>query len=291
MTIDFGTAIIGWPRSHGRFTYSGGASASGYPITNLADQDELSRVWRTPDLLTASLEIIGTVDTGRVRAGLFTLVDDNLSPASYVRFEAFADAAATTLSHDTGMVRRWPRIYPSGIEPWGGGHVWTGRPTQADLAGKINTFSVLVPGGIRCASFRWTFLDPNNPAGYVQAAYVDVAMPWRVTYSFDDGLQIGAPSRTLMQQAKGGAKRFERLQSAIQMKGQIGAMPRDEAMAIAWEQRIRQDTDEPFVINLFPDDAVHGSKTILFVRHTELGLFSMPLSDHYTMPFAAEQAL
>lgn len=291
MTTSLGRAVIGWPRHDSGITYSGGAFSASYPVGNLADQDELSRVARTTDLLTASLEVIGTVDSGRVRAGSFTLVDDNISAAGFYRLQVYSDAARTTTSHDTGLLRRWPRTYPSGSEPWGGGHVWTGRPNQADLANKINTLGVLIPGGVRCAAFKWTFADPSNPAGYLQFGYSDVAMPWQVTYSFDDGMQIGAPSRTLMQQSKGGPKRFERLQSAIQLRGQITHMPRDELMATAWEQGIAQDINKPFVINLFPDDATFGSKTILFMRHLERGLFSHVTDNYYTMPFAAEQVL
>lgn len=291
MAASTGNAIIQFPRHSSLVTFSGGSAASGYPVTNLGT-DDLAQVYRTADLLAASTTFIGTLSAA-VPANFFGLVDHNISTFSATyRLRCWSDAARTVLTYDTGTAEVWPVVYPRGTLPYGDPHFITGRYVQTDLANGIWTLGVVLTGVPPiCRAFQLDITDPSNPAGYVQAGRCEIGLQWQVFYAPDNGMQFGAPARTLMQQAKGGVKRFERLAKAQIYRGQISHLPRDETMSIAFEQQRQMDIDTPFLVWMFPAETVQKARTLLYVRHAELGLFTYNAYGYNTTPVAFEQVL
>lgn len=300
-----GNMIIMQPRHTTRLTCSGGAAVSGYPVTNLQwsasqpDSNDLSAVWRTPDLAAASTQVIGTFDAA-LPCNFFVLGDQTLStPTATHRLRLYDDVALggtnvyDTRDPVTGFdLEAWDVTHPQGSVPAWDPHFISGKYVQADLAGRIWCLGVLIAGAPpMCRSFLWEFFDVNNPAGCIQAGRLEVGLQWQVSYHMDQGMQFGAPARTLMQQAKGGGKRFEPLTKGQVYRGQIGYLPRDETMAQAFEQQQGQDLWQPFAAWIFPAEAAQKPRTLRIMRHTELGLFTHKGTGGNTAPFAFEDEL
>lgn len=283
------SAILGWPSSTEQFTLAGGHWETTFPRSNLQVMP-LSRVARsTSTNPTLDTFVTGTSSNTR-RVGLIALARHNLTLDATIRLRLFEDAAMTLLIYDSGAQEVWPAVYPYDELEWEDDNYWTGKYTDEELQGM--TWLWLWWGGFdyMAAGFRLDISDPDNPEGYVQAGYLEIAGQYQVGANFNYGSQYGFRFRTIATEAIGGAKYFDDRNKPRVFKGTF-RLTHNEALAKQFEMRRQRDICEPVIWLPNPDERVHWGRTAMLAQFQDPGAFSYYGVDIDEVPIALEEII
>jgi hypothetical protein len=265
-------ALVGAPAWTDNVTYSGGDYEADYPVTNWGTLP-LSQVARTTSLDAADCKVIGTLD--RIRGvKVISFHGDNLTLQGRNRCEVFQGAAQTDLVWDSGMIERWPPVFPFagnvGAPDWYDTNFWDSKYTEEQLSDTSWMNAFVIPDIVPCLSFRLSFEDADNPANYLQFGYATVSNGTQMSVNYAYGSDLGFNFRTISQEGWGGVKGFDRRNKPRQFNGTVN-LPRGESMSVHYERLRRMDLDKPFLWLPFPDDPSKWLQEAYLARNSESG--------------------
>lgn len=288
---DLKSAVIGWPRwgSFAAFTADGGSSDATYVPANLG-ADDLSFVWRSPDLTAANTKFL-SVFSRPCPTQLFALVGHNLTRNATFRLRLYSDAAATALVYDSGDTAVWPRVFRFGSLPWNDNRCWTGQFSDLEISGLRWSRPLWLDRLYPIRAARCQIADPTNPAGYVECGIAEFSQGWPVSINFDYGAEYGFKPRTRFVQGIGGRKQFERRDKPRSFIGEIKYLPRDEALARGFEHQRQADIDIPFFWLPDPSSTTNLIRESYLARNADLGMLSYASFGRDRLPLSLEEAL
>ncbi len=283
--------VVGWPRWTDRavFTSGGGNWLSDYPVSNLGLLP-LSRVARSADAFAASTRFLLTLDRNRpVR--LLALVGHNLSLTARYRARFFSDTGATALAYDTGWADVWPPLYTLDSVEWEDDNFWSWTYTADQIAGYRWTLPLWLPQSYGVAAVRVEIDDQNNPDGYVQIGLCEIAQGLQAQRNHAFGAQYGYRSRTVVSEALGGGRYFDRRDAPRVWRGELAAAPAGEADN-RWFELFRQaDLDTPFLWLPDPADLANAVRHVFLARNAEIGLINQAFIGRRAVPLSFEEVL
>lgn len=255
-------ALFGFPRVTPNYTLSGGTWSVTYPLTHLLVLP-LSKVARSTAATLVSTVIDGTTTTPQT-AGMIALVRHNLTLAATIKLTCWTTSARTV----TSFVGAFESVWPAG---------WT--MTATEQANAVWTwykrFGAAGSAGLTVGAFRIEINDTANPAGYVQAGFVELSQVFEVRYNFEWGLQYGFNWRSEVSEAIGGAEYVDRRQKPRVVRGTFPNTIRSEAMTKHFEMQRQYDFNTPFLFVPMPDETAHYPRTIMLGRQMDPGLITM----------------
>jgi hypothetical protein len=284
-----GNVVFGWPRHTDRVTLSGGAWSASYPRDNMRALP-LARVARSATAALADTQVIGTLDKDRPLR-LFALCRHNLTVGARYRLRLYQDAARTVELLDTGWLNVWPEVYPFETLEWEDDQWWTGTYSAEEIAGYTWTRPIWLGQLYLARAFHLELDDTTNPAGYVELGLLEVAQGWQPSLNVSYGYQEGWRPRSVGVEALGGGRYFDRRDKPRAARGEIQYLPRDEAMARAFEMVRTQDVDQPMLWFPFPDEPIHWLRTAMLARLADPGLLTYAVARRLSFPFALEEVL
>lgn len=282
------SAILGWPSATDNFALAGGNWQTNYPRSNLQAMP-LSKVARSISL-NAIDTVITATSTNTRRVGLIALARHNFSLQATIRIRLFLEPAMSTLLYDSAVMPVWPEVYPYDTLEWEDDNYWTGQYTDEELAGTTWLWLWWVGIDYNAAGIRIDMSDPTNPAGYIQAGYLEIAAQYQVTYNFQYGAQYGFRFRTIATEALGGAKYFDERAKPRVFKGSF-RLPHNEALAKQFEMYRQRDICDPVIWLPNPDERVHWVRTAMLAQFTDPGMFSYAVVDIDEVPIALEEVI
>lgn len=282
--------IVGFPDWSDIVTWSGGSYTADYPVTNMSDP-EMARVARTSDATNASTQAVGTLSSEQL-VDLIGLVLPNASQSAQAKI-ILKDAGGATLA-DSGKFDVFPASYPTDELLWEDERFWTGRYTDAELAGVLWTRGYQFDQVYLAKTIEVYLYDSGNGDGHLDIAYAAVAQSWQLSVNPAPGAEFGfSGARTRSVQARGGAKAFDRLPKPNGWRGTVEFMQRDEALARAFEHQRQLDIDKPFLWWPYPDESRHWPRTVFIARNRTLSRLrhaAVPL-EWTEIPIDVEQVL
>jgi hypothetical protein len=285
-------AVIGFPRWTDRaaFLPDGGAYAAGYPVANLGLLP-LSRAARSASAEPSATRFLAVLDKPRpVR--LVAMVNHNGSLDGEFRLRLYADAALSEPAvHDTGWRPFWPPVYPLETLEWEDDQWWSGQYSTEEIAGYRATRPIWLDRLYLAQAVRVEVRDPGNPDGFFQCGLFEIAQGWRVSVNFQLGAEQGFRARTQALEALGGVKYFDRREKPRVFAGAIDFLPRDEALAKAFEHQRQSDLDRPFLWLPDPDATIHLLRQCWLARNADLGLMRYAAHDRDGVPLKFEEVL
>ncbi len=285
-------AVIGFPRwtESAVFDSGGGAFQTGFPVANLA-RTPLSRVARTTSAAIADTRFKAVLDRPRpVR--LMALVNHNASLDGQFRVRLYGDAGAVDPPiHDTGLQPFWPPVYSAESLEWEDDQWWSGQYSTDEIDGYRATRPIWLERHHLTRAIRVDVQDPGNDAGHFQCGLFEIAQGWSVGVNFQIGAEHGFRARTQSMEAVGGVKYFDRRDKPRVFTGSIDLLPRDEALARAFEHQRQSDLDQPFLWLPDPDATVHLLRQCWLARNADLGLMRYASFDRDGVPLKFEEVL
>lgn len=276
-------SLFGFPRVSAAYTLAGGTWTTAYPLPNL-QQLPLSRVARSQAATLVSAIIQGSTATPQT-AGMFALVRHNLTTAAQVRLTCWTSAAKTTISFAGAFENVFPAAYVGMSSSERANAVWTWWK-RFSAAGSI---------GVTVGAWQLEISDVANPAGYVQAGYVELAQVYEVNWSFAFGLEYGFQWRSQVTETLGGAEYVDRRQKPRVVRGRFPLTLRNDAMTKFWEMQRQYDLAVPFLFVPMPDETTHTLRTVMFARQTDAGLIAMNSASNFglidSVPFAFREII
>jgi hypothetical protein len=255
-------ALFGFPRVTPNYTLSGGTWSATYPLTHLLVLP-LSKVARSTATTLVSTVIDGTTATPQI-AGMIGLVRHNLSLAATIKLTCWTTSARTV----TSFVGAFESVWPAG---------WT--MTATEQANAVWTwykrFGAAGSPGLTVGAFRIEINDVTNPAGYVQAGFVEISQVFEARYNFAWGMQYGFNWRSQVAEALGGVEYVDRRQKQRVVRGTFPYTTRADAMTKHYEMQRQYDLNVPFLFVPMPDEVLHYPRTIMLCTQIDPGLMSM----------------
>ena len=251
-------AYFGFPRVTDSFAYSGGNWQSLLPLASL-QRLPLSYVARSTDATTGSTVIIATAPAP-VQASVLALIGHNLTQSATWRIRTWTDTAGTTGLVDSGSIAVWPASY-----------------TAAEVSGAVATafYRFANPGPSTVGKIEIDINDTTNPAGYVQAGFLEIAAAFDVTYNFSFGAQYSFTWRSQLTEAIGGAEYVNRLDHPRMFKGTFDFSPRTDSLGKFYEMQRQLKFDIPVLFVPLPSETTHLLRTAMFARQTDPGPTTM----------------
>ncbi|MBS7789281.1 hypothetical protein KTR66_04710 [Roseococcus sp. SDR] len=281
--------VFGWPRWTDGVAWSGGAWQADYPVANLGTLP-LARVARSASLAPADTQIVGTLAKDR-QIRLFALVRHNLTVTARYRLRLYADAARTVVLYDTGWVDVWPILYPWPTVEWEDDRWWTGTYTAEELEGYIWTRPIWLPEQVLARAFLLELDDPSNTAGFVELGLLEVARGWQPSLNVSYGYSTGRRTRSLMVEALGGSKYFDRRDAPRMVKADIQNLPRAEAMTGPVEMVRQLGVDTPVLWFPFPDRVQDWVRDCFLGRLVDPAPLTIPHYNRMSFPVQIEEIL
>jgi hypothetical protein len=285
-------AVIGFPRWTDRAVFSagGGAFQAGYPVGNLAELP-LSRAARTATAAPADARFQAILDKPRAMR-LLALVNHNGSLDGQFRIRLYADQTlAEPAVFDSGWLAFWPPVYPSQTLEWEDDQWWSGQYSTEEIAGYRATRPIWLDRLYLAQGLRVEIRDPGNPDGFFQCGLFEIAQGWRVGVNFQIGAEHGFRARSQALEALGGVRYFDRREKPRVFSGSIDYLPRDEALARAFEHQRQSDLDRPFLWLPDPDATIHLLRQCWLARNAELGLMRYASFDRDSATLKFEEVL
>mgnify|MGYP000847489929 FL=1 len=158
--------FLGWQDRIKNAVLSGGSWVSGLGLANLTSWPK-SNPARSTNTSASSTQF--DFDLGAVlpsRAGM--LVGHNLSLNGVWRLTLSASASGNTDRWDSGYQPAWFLDFDNSALEWESESWWEGS-TDVDLVGTPYHLPILLPDWIPARYGRLELIDPDNPAGFVQA--------------------------------------------------------------------------------------------------------------------------
>ncbi len=283
--------VLGFPRWTPKVAFSapdGAAVDAEYPPPNLGSLP-LAQVWRTPDLAPVNTRVMGVLDKPRAMR-LLGLCNHNFSLTARYRLRLYLSTVLTgTPVYDSGWAAVWPPVYPYSTLEWEDDNYWSGGYSKEEIAGYRWTRPLWLPHPYVARSFLMELDDPNNDDGYLQCGLFEVSQGWQASVSINQGAQLGFRFRSPSTEAIGGNKDFERRDKPRVLKGEIGLIDHNEAMAKAFEHQRQMDEDVPFLVVL--DPTTLSLRECFLARNVQPGLISLASGSADRIPVSFEEVM
>lgn len=268
------SCLIAYPNRADESALSNGNWTAALPLANLQNRI-ISRVARTIDASNASTRFDLALAKPRL-IRVFAMVNHNLSGLAQYRIRAYSDAAYTNLVADTGVTDVWPVVYPSGILEWEADNFWDGRYLDEDKVGYNLTLIALLPTAAFAQYYRFEFFDASNPAGYVQIGRVFLASEWQPVVNMDMGASLTYESKTVVDEAIGGAEYFDRRTPFRVARFTLSWMSEDEGYTRAFDLQRQIGMDGEVLYMYDANDTVHKLRRSFVGRLRTLGPLEAP---------------
>lgn len=282
-------AIIAYGNQIDGATLSGGSWLTTLPLTNLQDR-RLGKVARS----SSAAEVHTTFDidfTGTRLLRVISLVAHNFSTAATYRIRTSSTADFSTTVSDSGWADVWPVVYPFGTLPWGSPNFWTGKYSEAEIAGYTATLVYLLPSTISARFIRVEIRDTTNAAGFVQVGRVFASDGWQPVRNIIYGASLAWESRTTVQESLSGAEYFDERKSFRVARFELPVMSEAEAMANAFEIQRSAGVNKEVLFIWDPDDTVHALRRQFLGRLRTLSAIENPGPDRWRSPFEIKELL
>ena len=288
---DIRNPIIGWPRSTGYWSVSGGAWNAQYPAANLVT-DRVSAPARSLGNALAQTQWLLT-STALRAVGHLGLVAHNAGSADQYRYRLYADTAATQLVKDTGWLDFWPRVFPFGSLPFGDPRWYDGRYGDDDKKGYVWTKQTVLDRLYFARSILVEVNATTNPAGYFECGLCEVAQGWQLNDGIENTAEIDAAARSVMTEAPGGARYWDVRVPRRTFRGKAPLIPTDEWLAQGFELRRRAGVHTPFLWLPYPQQpALEPQTGFLATWATDAGAVMTYAANPYgMMPLCFDEVL
>jgi hypothetical protein len=290
-----GKWYVGFPRWTHAVSWSGGSYEALYPVSNLGSLP-FANVARASDNLNASTIAYGVLPQRRL-INLFMICGDNISEQGRIKITLYGDDVTSspppTPLVQTEWIRRYDILYDesSPFASWDSGNWWDRTYTREDRAGSRQYKHIIIEGGYYAKSFMIEIDDENNPDGYVQIGILEVATAMELDPVPQVGADYGFFSRTLVTQAQGGGKYFDRLNNPRFFSGTIPYYNRNSALSTFYELIRRNDIDVPFAFIPDSEDTTNAVRNIFLARNYRIDPFTRMMIDRDGLPINFEEVL
>jgi hypothetical protein len=276
-------ALFGFPRVTQAYTLSGGGWTANYPLLNLSSLP-LSKVARSTSaaLVNTQFSMNATVPQ---TAGMIGLVRHNLSSAAQVKITCWTTSGRTVVSYAGVFENAWPAGYTGFSTSEMANSVWT----------YYKRFSAAGSTGVTVGSVLVEISDTANPAGFVQAGFIELAQVYEARWNFEWGLAYGFDWRSQVTEAIGGAEYVDRRPKPRVVRGTFPNVLRADSMTKFYEMQRQLDFAVPVLFVPMPDETTHSPRTIMLARQTDPGPIVMKSASHFgildSVPFALREII
>jgi hypothetical protein len=277
-------ALFGFPRVSPAYTLSAGTWSGTYPLVNLQNLP-LSKVARSTAAALPNTIVLATASPAQT-AGMVALVRHNLTQAAQIKLTCWADAGRTVVTFAGVFENVWPAGYAS----------MTAAARQNMVPTWYKRFSAAGSAGITVGALQIEISDTANPAGFVQAGFLEIAQVYEARWNFEWGFQYGFDWRSVVTEAIGGAEYVDRRQKPRTAKGLFPNVLRNDAMTVFFEMQRQLDFAAPIIFVPMPDETTHYPRTVMFARQTDPGMIAMKSTSHAyglldSVPFALREII
>lgn len=178
------------------------------PVTNLqlTSREDLMRTTSTADQ-----QVMGTWPVGHM-VNSCAPYRHNFTSVGTWRLELFSDAAWTNRVFDSGFVASCPPKgwgeFVNGVDPWG----------ASVFTGWVLAYSVMWFDAVVARSFRITFKDAANPAGYFDVGRLFIGLALEPAYNMDYGIALQWVDGSTVTRTAGGGPHVNAVQKYRRMK-------------------------------------------------------------------------
>lgn len=283
-------ATRGLKRITPHLTFSGGSYEADYPVGNLKTLP-LSKVARTSDLQLTSTKFQASSATAY--AGQLSIIyRHNLSREGLIRRRYYSgENLAGDLLHDSGWLPWLESVYTEDQVDWDGGNWWDRTYTDDELENTAWHHPYYTEEKLYWKSVLVEFDDQNNAAGYLEIglAEFETAVEFPVNFSF--GAEYGFESRTLVEEAEGGAQYFERRNKPRIFRGEVNYTLNDDAKGVFLESQRQDDLDGVFFWWPDRENSLHLLRDSFLARNVELGPLSYAAAQRSRVPIYYREVL
>ncbi|MBN9525789.1 MAG: hypothetical protein J0H82_06290 [Alphaproteobacteria bacterium] len=206
----------------------------------------------TPQIVRGTVYYVGSVSGSTFK--LYTTQASALAGTGAIDFSTTGTGTHRIIGpilYDSDFIEVWPPVFPaaeySGSPEWEENNWWDGKYTTEQLADTAWHRPVLLDRIYLARAMTVEFLDPDNPAGYVQAGVVEVAQGTQLSVNFSYGAELGFRFRSVEVEAFGGTKSFLRKNKPRRFTAQVENLPDGESLALIYELQRQLDVDVPFL--------------------------------------------
>jgi hypothetical protein len=268
--------------------YSGGAWSAALPAGNLADR-QLARVARSLGVDPAGTRFLATFERP-VPVSFVALWRHNMTQSGRWRVRLGRDALGMDADYDTGLCDAWPEAMPFGAGEWGE-FQWGGKldPEEAATYG-VAAFH-LPPSSVMARWLRVDLDDPENPAGYLQAARLFAGPVWRPSINMQYGWSIRQVDESRRTRSRGGqtyvdlVPRYRRLSFALDHLGI------DEMFANAYELDRLKGVAGDLIVIPDPDERRHLHRQAILGALADTSPIEQRVFGLYAKTFTVEELL
>lgn len=282
--------MIGYPnRIDSPTALSSGSWAATLPLANLQSR-VIGKVARSSDATVASTKF--DINLGAAKnIRMLALVNHNCTLAATVRIRGATDAGFTAVVFDSGFVNVWPVVYSSDTLEWEDNNWWSGQYTDEQRAGYTATYVNVLSANTLAQYWRVEINDTTNAAGYVQIGRVFIGPAYQPTVNMAYGAGLGWETKTVAQEAIGGAEYFQRRTPYRVATIKLDWLPIDEALGNAFEIQRRAGLDAECFWVHDPDDTLHSLRRRFIGRLRTLSPIQYPYPNVNSAAFEIKELL
>jgi len=261
---------------------SGGSWAAALPLKNLQNV-HLSQVARSADAELASTQF--DLDFGRLDyfRGVVLIAHNLTAELARVRVRAAQDAGFAQLTYDSGWQDAYAAIFPHEELEWEDDNWWSGKLSEADLAGYTRNFVCDAGAIVTARHVRVEIDDTENASGYVDVGRLVVAPAWQTKVNFSFPHSLAFEPRTLVEESIGGQEFFDVRRAARVMRFSLDWLSDAEGYAQALELTRRKGVsgdlfvvpDPAEIVNLFRRSFYGRLRRLSPLEHYQFNLNSM----------------
>ena len=251
-------AIFGFPRQTPYFTgMAGGSWLLPFYSTNLLTLP-LSKVARSNGTSLANTQFYVTASPART-ATMVALARHNFTAAAQIKLTTWADSGRTTVTFAGSFENVWPAGYtPPASTLESQNAIWT-------------WFKRFSTTPITVGALQLEISDASNPAGYVQAGFVEICQHFETRWNFEWGYQFGFNWRSQVTEAIGGVQYIDRRAKPRIARGNFPLVTRDQSMTRFFEMQRQLDLADPILFVPLYDEPAHYPRTAMLAQQMDPG--------------------
>lgn len=284
-----GNALLGYPNRIDTAALSGGTWSATLPRANIHSRI-LGKVARSAAATLASTQFDIDLVTRKVTK-IVAIVNHNCTLPALVRVRGSDDAAFATSIYDSGWAAVWPAVYTTLELDWEEDNWWTGQYTDEQRAGYTPTYTLPLATTVRARYWRVEIDNTTNAAGYVQLGRVFIGAAWQPKLNMSYGAEIGWETKTVTQEALGGAEYFQRRTPYRVQEIKLDWMTVNEGLGNAFEIQRRAGIDAEVMWVFDPDDTIHALRRRYLGRLQSLSKVQHPYHDVNSTAFSIKEIL
>lgn len=247
------TMMISYRNRADGATLTGGSFQPSLPLSNL-QLVGLNYPARTTDL--AALSCMISVDLGDTHVvRLVGFMRHNLSTDATYRVLA-GDAPGVWL-YDSGYITVWPSVYDALDMDFEEDDWWLGMLSEEDRLNYPMKLLHNVGSNLNYRYWLFEFVDPTNPAGYLELTRLWMGPVWIPTYNYDWGSPLGWSPRSRSATSLAGARYSERRTPARVFKVNFTGLTDTEGYGRFQDMMRVLESEGELIAIPDPDDTPH----------------------------------